>query len=166
MRNAECGMRNGSDRLRALNVQQQVSVELDARGTPTIVKRETGNEKRIESIGETWRIDDEWWRADGVVRGLDDGRVVRSEADLARNAGIRNRTRSINSALRIPHSAIYVYRAPLPLGLLVSRRRLSPRAAGAHRIAARLPRARPHRPQRAVRLDGVRARIAEARPAG
>ena len=71
MRNAECGMRNGSDRLRALNVQQQVSVELDARGTPTIVKRETGNEKRIESIGETWRIDDEWWRVPIVRRYLE-----------------------------------------------------------------------------------------------
>ena len=55
-------MRNGSDRLRALNVQQRVIVELDARGAPVIVKRETGSEKRIESIGETWRIDDEWWR--------------------------------------------------------------------------------------------------------
>jgi hypothetical protein len=74
-------MRNGSDRLRALNVQQQVIVELDARGTPTIVKRETGNEKRIESIGETWRIDDEWWRVPIVRRYLEvivegGGRIV------------------------------------------------------------------------------------------
>ncbi|HEY6157500.1 MAG TPA: hypothetical protein VIV88_08585 [Gemmatimonadales bacterium] len=48
-----------------------MSVELDARGTPTIVKRETGNEKRIESIGETWRIDDEWWRVPIVRRYLE-----------------------------------------------------------------------------------------------
>ena len=59
---AECGMRNRPDRLRALNVPQRVEVELDERGVPAFVKPETGNGKRIESIGETWRIDDEWWR--------------------------------------------------------------------------------------------------------
>ena len=59
---AECGMRNRPDRLRALNVPQRVEVELDERGVPAFVKPKTGNGKRIESIGETWRIDDEWWR--------------------------------------------------------------------------------------------------------
>src|ERR1051325_4261366 len=49
------------------------------------------------------------WRADGAVRGLDDGRVVRSEADLTRNAEIRHRTRFINSAFRILHSAFVMY---------------------------------------------------------
>jgi hypothetical protein len=68
MRNAEVGMRNGSDRLRALNVQQRVVVELDDSGAPVVVKREPGNGKRIESIGETWRIDDEWWRMPIVRR--------------------------------------------------------------------------------------------------
>ena len=74
-------MRNGSDRLRALNVQQRVVVELDERGMPAIVKRETESEKRIESIGETWRIDDEWWRIPIVRRYVEvicegGGRVV------------------------------------------------------------------------------------------
>ncbi len=55
-------MRNRPDRLRALNVPQRVEVELDERGVPAFVKPKTGNGKRIESIGETWRIDDEWWR--------------------------------------------------------------------------------------------------------
>src|SRR2546426_4751428 len=55
-------MRNRTDRLRALNVPQRVEVELDERGVPATVKREAENEKRIESIGEIWRIDDEWWR--------------------------------------------------------------------------------------------------------
>ena len=32
-----------------------------------VVKRETGNEKRVESIGENWRMDDEWWRQ-AIVR--------------------------------------------------------------------------------------------------
>lgn len=29
---------------------------------PAVVNREVGNEKRVESIGEIWRINDEWWR--------------------------------------------------------------------------------------------------------
>jgi hypothetical protein len=61
-------MRNEADRLRALNVQQRVEVVLNERGEPAIVRRTPGNEKRIESIGETWRIDDEWWRIPIVRR--------------------------------------------------------------------------------------------------
>ena len=81
MRNAEFGMRNGTDRLRALNVQQRAEVVLDERGMPTIVKRTAGNEKRIESVGEIWRIDDEWWRMPIVRRYVEvilegGGRVV------------------------------------------------------------------------------------------
>ena len=81
MRNAKFGMRNGADRLRALNVQQRVEVELDERGAPIVVTRETGNGKRVESIGETWRIDDEWWRLPIVRRYVEvilegGGRVV------------------------------------------------------------------------------------------
>ena len=81
MRNAKFGMRNGADRLRALNVQQRVEVELDERGAPIVVTRETGNGKRVESIGETWRIDDEWWRVPIVRRYVEvilegGGRVV------------------------------------------------------------------------------------------
>ena len=57
MRNAECGMRNGTDRLRALNVPQRVQIELDACGLPS----RTGVVP-IEAVRETWRIDDEWWR--------------------------------------------------------------------------------------------------------
>ena len=51
-----------SDRIRALNAPQRVEVELDERRAPVVVKRETGNGKRVESMGETWRVDDEWWR--------------------------------------------------------------------------------------------------------
>ena len=68
MRNAEVGMRNGPDGLRALNTQKRVEVELDEHGVPVVVTREPGNEKRIESVGETWRIDDEWWRMPIVRR--------------------------------------------------------------------------------------------------
>jgi hypothetical protein len=61
-RNAEAGTRNKTDRLLALNVPHRVEVELDADGMPIVVKRETGNGKRVETIGEVWRVDDEWWR--------------------------------------------------------------------------------------------------------
>jgi len=58
-----------------------VEVELDERGAPIVVTRETGNGKRVESIGETWRIDDEWWRVPIVRRYVEvilegGGRVV------------------------------------------------------------------------------------------
>jgi hypothetical protein len=80
-RNAEGGTRSRPDRLRALNVQQRVGVELDDRGVPAVMTRETGDRKRVESIGETWRIDDEWWRVPIVRRYMEvilegGGRVV------------------------------------------------------------------------------------------
>jgi hypothetical protein len=58
-----------------------VKVVLDERRVLAIVKRAAGNEKRIESIGETWRIDDEWWRQPVVRRYVEvilegGGRVV------------------------------------------------------------------------------------------
>jgi len=80
-RKSERGTRNRADRLRALNVQQRVEVTLDERGVPVVVKREAGSGKRIESIGEMWRIDDEWWRTPIVRRYVEvilegGGRVV------------------------------------------------------------------------------------------
>ena len=55
-----------SDRLRALNVPRPVKVELDDLGWPVRV-REGGTGKgeewrAVEGIGDTWRLDDEWWR--------------------------------------------------------------------------------------------------------
>ena len=80
-RKSERGTRNRADRLRALNVQQRVEVTLDERGVPVVVKREAGSGRRIESIGEMWRIDDEWWRTLIVRRYVEvilegGGRVV------------------------------------------------------------------------------------------
>src|SRR5256885_16585728 len=69
-RKSERGTRNRADRLRALNVQQRVEVTLDERGVPVVVKREAGSGRRIESIGEMWRIDDEWWRTPNVRRNV------------------------------------------------------------------------------------------------
>ena len=64
MRDAERGTRN--DRLRALNVPRPIEVELDDGGWPVRIRdggRGTGDEWRcVEGIGDTWRLDDEWWR--------------------------------------------------------------------------------------------------------
>lgn len=69
------------DRLRALNAPQRVQVELDEQRRPVIVKWKTRSEKRVESIGENWRMDDEWWRQPIVRRYVEvvlegGGRVV------------------------------------------------------------------------------------------
>lgn len=50
-----------SDRLKALSVPRTVDVELDAEGTPLAVRRK-GDRLVVASIGDTWRLDDEWWR--------------------------------------------------------------------------------------------------------
>jgi cell wall assembly regulator SMI1 len=58
-----------TDRLRAVNEPQPVTVEVDASGAPAAVKkqlrRSDGQEATaavVETILEMWRIDDEWWR--------------------------------------------------------------------------------------------------------
>jgi len=37
-------------------------VELDEQRVPVVVRREAGNGRRVETAGEIWCIDDEWWR--------------------------------------------------------------------------------------------------------
>ena len=69
------------DRLRALNAPQRVHVDLDEQRMPRVVKLEMKSEKRVESIGENWRMDDEWWRQPIVRRYIEvvlegGGRVV------------------------------------------------------------------------------------------
>ncbi len=52
-----------TDRLRAVNEPQPVTVQVDDTGTPVAVGRLGGSAVgTIESVNETWRIDDEWWR--------------------------------------------------------------------------------------------------------
>lgn len=54
-----------ADRLRALNVPQPVTVELDASGAPMAMRRSGGQETNaavVENVLESWCIDDEWWR--------------------------------------------------------------------------------------------------------
>jgi hypothetical protein len=80
-RNEERGRRNKTDRLRALNVPQRVEVELGADGLPIVMRDAGYGIRAIESIGETWRIDDEWWRTPIARRYIEvvlegGGRVV------------------------------------------------------------------------------------------
>ena len=58
-----------TDRLRAVNEPQPVTVEVDAAGVPKAVKkqlRRSGGQEEtaavVEAVLEMWRIDDEWWR--------------------------------------------------------------------------------------------------------
>jgi len=56
-----------TDRLRAVNEPRQVAVEVNDDGSPAALKTLDGwtvglLDGKIETIGETWRIDDEWWR--------------------------------------------------------------------------------------------------------
>ncbi len=58
-----------SDRLRAVNEPQPVTVELDENGQPAAIRRSKDNgggqettAAVVEAVLETWRIDDEWWR--------------------------------------------------------------------------------------------------------
>ena len=57
------------DRLRAVNEPQEAAVELDERGVPVSIRRsndKSGGQEAtaavVETILESWRIDDEWWR--------------------------------------------------------------------------------------------------------
>lgn len=62
MQKSERGTRNRLDKLRALNLPERVQVECGTNGEPRTVKRASGQTTSVESIQESWRIDDEWWR--------------------------------------------------------------------------------------------------------
>jgi hypothetical protein len=74
-------MRNPrNDRLRALNVPRRIEVELGDGGLPVRIRdggRGTQKDslsvaedewRVVEGIGDTWRLDDEWWRRPIVRR--------------------------------------------------------------------------------------------------
>jgi hypothetical protein len=44
---------------------EPVTVELDGERAPVVVHQASGTPgtgKRVEAIGESWRVEDEWWR--------------------------------------------------------------------------------------------------------
>jgi hypothetical protein len=51
-----------TDRLRAVNEPQPVTVEFDESGVMTVGRSDGRSVGTVEAILESWRIDDEWWR--------------------------------------------------------------------------------------------------------
>ena len=51
-----------TDRLRAVNEPQQVTVDLNESGLMTVGRPDGRTVGKVEAILESWRIDDEWWR--------------------------------------------------------------------------------------------------------
>ena len=51
-----------TDRLRAVNEPQPVTVDLDESGLMTVGRPDGRTVGTVEAILESWRIDDEWWR--------------------------------------------------------------------------------------------------------
>ena len=51
-----------TDRLRAVNEPQPVTVGFDESGQMTVGRPDGRTAGKVEAILESWRIDDEWWR--------------------------------------------------------------------------------------------------------
>ena len=51
-----------TDRLRPVNEPQPVAVDLDESGLMTVGRPDGRTVGKVESILDSWRIDDEWWR--------------------------------------------------------------------------------------------------------
>ena len=51
-----------TDRLRAVNEPQPVTVDLKESGLMTVGRPDGRTVGKVEAILESWRIDDEWWR--------------------------------------------------------------------------------------------------------
>ena len=51
-----------TDRLRAVNEPQPVTVGFDGTGVMTVGRLDGRMVGTVEAILESWRIDDEWWR--------------------------------------------------------------------------------------------------------
>jgi len=80
---------SGSDTrlLHPLHRPRPVKIDAAETGQPLALDL-SGRRIAVESVVESWRIDDEWWRAKAVSRqywrvALDDGRVVDVYRDLA-----------------------------------------------------------------------------------
>jgi hypothetical protein len=77
---------SNAPRLRPLGQPRRVTVSADEHGEPVHVRMPGKPARRVETINERWRIDDEWWRQPisreyrAVV--LDDGRNITLYHDL------------------------------------------------------------------------------------
>ena len=90
---ANTGATSGARRLRPLNQPRPIDVETNESSTPAVVSL-SGYRCEVETVLETWRIDDEWWRKQPVSRTywrvlLEDGRMMDVYHDLARRCWYR-----------------------------------------------------------------------------
>ncbi len=79
----------GEGKLRPLNSPQPLEVETNERSAPTGLYL-SGHRCAVDSVLETWRIDDEWWREQPVSRVywrlfLENGCAVDVYRDVARD---------------------------------------------------------------------------------
>lgn len=80
-------------RLQALNTPRRIGVEADEAAQPVAVA--PGRRRlAVEARHESWRIDDEWWRAKPISRRywritLEDGRTMDVFQDLVSGAWYR-----------------------------------------------------------------------------
>ena len=66
---AHSGAPLGARDLRFLNVPAPIDVYADPQGIPLAIRRRTWQRpRRVAHVRETWRIDDEWWRARPLSR--------------------------------------------------------------------------------------------------
>lgn len=72
-------------RLRALDTPSPIRVEVDGEGFPALVHLQR-RARRVASVRERWRIDDEWWRQplsrEYFALLLEDGKPVTVYRDL------------------------------------------------------------------------------------
>ncbi len=76
---AHPGAQGRAGRVRPLNRPRPLRVEADAEGRPAAVWL-SGRRCAVDTVLETWRIDDEWWRERPISRVyfsllLEDGRT-------------------------------------------------------------------------------------------
>jgi len=83
--------------LRPLNAPRPLRMQADAHGHIVGVWREGRlTPRRIASVQDHWRIDDEWWREHAIVREyyellLDDGTLLVAYHDLLQDAWFEQR---------------------------------------------------------------------------
>lgn len=80
-------------KLHSLNTPRRVTVAGDSEGRPVSLVL-GGRQVAVEAWHETWRIDDEWWRAKEISRvywrvSLADGRVIDVYRDLVSGGWFR-----------------------------------------------------------------------------
>jgi hypothetical protein len=82
------GAETRADRVRCLNLPRPVQVTVDPQSGLPVTLRERNRRLEVESVQDSWYVDDEWWRVpisrhyvqvilrDGAVRTLFHDRII------------------------------------------------------------------------------------------